>query len=456
MLVPQENIRNFSIIAHIDHGKSTLADRLIQACNAVSDREMQNQLLDNMELERERGITIKAQSVTLYHTQDGQTYQFNLIDTPGHVDFSYEVSRSLAACDGALLVVDAGQGVEAQTVAVCYTAIEEDLDIHPVLNKIDLPQAEPERVKNEIEEIIGIDCNNAIEVSAKTGLGIDQVLNHIVKHIPSPKGSPDAPLQAIIVDSWFDNYLGVVCLIRIREGSLHRGDKIKMMSTQKNHIADDIGRFLPQKTSSNILKAGEVGYLITGIKNIHGARVGDTITTAKSPASEPLAGFKTIKPQVFAGLYTTDSDMYQSFRTALEKLCLNDASLFFEPEHSEALGHGFRCGFLGMLHMEIIQERLEREYGLDLITTAPTVIYELLTTDNNIIHIDSPSQLPDPQKIKEWREPMAKVHILTPQSTVGDVIQLCLDRKAQTQMEFTGVVTDSTIPMNEWLDFSIV
>ena len=301
--------------------------------------------------------------------------------------------------------MDAGQGVEAQTVAVCYTAIEEDLDIHPVLNKIDLPQAEPERVKNEIEEIIGIDCNNAIEVSAKTGLGIDQLLNHIVKHIPSPKGSPDAPLQAIIVDSWFDNYLGVVCLIRIREGSLHRGDKIKMMSTQKNHIADDIGRFLPQKTSSNILKAGEVGYLITGIKNIHGARVGDTITTAKSPASEPLAGFKTIKPQVFAGLYTTDSDMYQSFRTALEKLCLNDASLFFEPEHSEALGHGFRCGFLGMLHMEIIQERLEREYGLDLITTAPTVIYELLTTDNNIIHIDSPSQLPDPQNKR-----MARAH----------------------------------------------
>ncbi|MGC6403981.1 MAG: translation elongation factor 4 [Candidatus Comchoanobacterales bacterium] len=457
MFVRQENIRNFSIIAHIDHGKSTLADRLIQACSAVADRDMKDQLLDNMDLERERGITIKAQSVTLYHQQDGENYQFNLIDTPGHVDFSYEVSRSLAACDGALLVVDAGQGVEAQTVAVCYTAIEENLDIHPVLNKIDLPQAEPERVKQEIEEIIGIDCSHAIEVSAKTGLGIDQLLRHIVAQIPAPVGDENKPLQALIIDSWFDNYLGVVCLIRIREGTLRRGDKIMMMSNKNTHLVDEIGRFLPQKTASETLKSGEVGYLITGIKNIHGARVGDTITLAKNPADEPLPGFKAIKPQVFAGLFTTDSDMYQSFRTALEKLCLNDASLFYEPEHSEALGHGFRCGFLGMLHMEIIQERLEREYNLDLITTAPTVIYELITTDDETIYIDNPSQLPEPQKIKEWREPIAKVNILTPQNMVGDVIQLCLDRRGiQTNMEFTGGQVSLTylIPMNEIvLDF---
>ena len=370
-------IRNFSIIAHIDHGKSTLADRFIQTCGGLSDREMQAQVLDSMELERERGITIKAQSVTLdYHSKDGNTYQLNFIDTPGHVDFSYEVSRSLAACEGALLVVDAAQGVEAQSVANCYTAIEQGLEVMPVLNKMDLPQAEPDRVSQEIEEIIGIDATDAVRCSAKSGLGIDDVLERLVSCIPAPEGDVGAALQALIIDSWFDNYLGVISLVRVKNGTLRKGDKIIMKSTKQSHLVDNIGIFTPKRTSTSHLKAGEVGYVVAGIKDIHGAPVGDTLTHLKTQEAEALPGFKHVKPQVYAGLFPVSSDDFEDFRDALQKLSLNDASLFFEPESSDALGFGFRCGFLGMLHMEIIQERLEREYGLDLITTAPTVIYQ--------------------------------------------------------------------------------
>ncbi|AJQ53381.1 TPA: elongation factor 4 [Aeromonas hydrophila] len=453
-----KHIRNFSIIAHIDHGKSTLSDRLIQTCGGLSDREMQAQVLDSMDLERERGITIKAQSVTLnYQAQDGNTYQLNFIDTPGHVDFSYEVSRSLAACEGALLVVDAGQGVEAQTLANCYTAMEMDLEVVPVLNKIDLPAAEPERVAEEIEDIVGIDAVDAVRCSAKTGLGVDLVLEEIVARIPAPEGDPDAPLQALIIDSWFDSYLGVVSLVRIKNGSLKKNDKIKVMSTGQVWGVDRIGIFTPKQVDTMGLGCGEVGWVVCGIKDIHGAPVGDTLTQAKNGADKALAGFKKVKPQVYAGLFPISSDDYESFRDALDKLSLNDASLFFEPESSTALGFGFRCGFLGMLHMEIIQERLEREYDLDLITTAPTVVYEIELTDGTTIHIDSPAQMPAITSIKEMREPIAECHILLPQEYMGNVITLCIEKRGvQTNMVYHGkqVALTYEIPMAEVvLDF---
>ncbi|MGU5658388.1 translation elongation factor 4 [Aeromonas veronii] len=453
-----KHIRNFSIIAHIDHGKSTLSDRLIQTCGGLSDREMQAQVLDSMDLERERGITIKAQSVTLnYQAQDGNTYQLNFIDTPGHVDFSYEVSRSLAACEGALLVVDAGQGVEAQTLANCYTAMEMDLEVVPVLNKIDLPAAEPERVAEEIEDIVGIDAVDAVRCSAKTGLGVDLVLEEIVAKIPAPEGNPDAPLQALIIDSWFDSYLGVVSLVRIKNGSLKKNDKIKVMSTGQVWGVDRIGIFTPKQVDTQGLGCGEVGWVVCGIKDIHGAPVGDTLTQAKNGADKALAGFKKVKPQVYAGLFPISSDDYESFRDALDKLSLNDASLFFEPESSTALGFGFRCGFLGMLHMEIIQERLEREYDLDLITTAPTVVYEIELTDGSTIHIDSPAQMPAITSIKEMREPIAECHILLPQEYMGNVITLCIEKRGvQTNMVYHGkqVALTYEIPMAEVvLDF---
>ncbi|MFQ2037614.1 translation elongation factor 4 [Aeromonas veronii] len=453
-----KHIRNFSIIAHIDHGKSTLSDRLIQTCGGLSDREMQAQVLDSMDLERERGITIKAQSVTLnYQAQDGNTYQLNFIDTPGHVDFSYEVSRSLAACEGALLVVDAGQGVEAQTLANCYTAMEMDLEVVPVLNKIDLPAAEPERVAEEIEDIVGIDAVDAVRCSAKTGLGVDLVLEEIVAKIPAPEGDPDAPLQALIIDSWFDSYLGVVSLVRIKNGSLKKNDKIKVMSTGQVWGVDRIGIFTPKQVDTQGLGCGEVGWVVCGIKDIHGAPVGDTLTQAKNGADKALAGFKKVKPQVYAGLFPISSDDYESFRDALDKLSLNDASLFFEPESSTALGFGFRCGFLGMLHMEIIQERLEREYDLDLITTAPTVVYEIELTDGSTIHIDSPAQMPAITSIKEMREPIAECHILLPQEYMGNVITLCVEKRGvQTNMVYHGkqVALTYEIPMAEVvLDF---
>ncbi|MDU7779235.1 translation elongation factor 4 [Aeromonas caviae] len=453
-----KHIRNFSIIAHIDHGKSTLSDRLIQTCGGLSDREMQAQVLDSMDLERERGITIKAQSVTLnYQAQDGNTYQLNFIDTPGHVDFSYEVSRSLAACEGALLVVDAGQGVEAQTLANCYTAMEMDLEVVPVLNKIDLPAAEPERVAEEIEDIVGIDAVDAVRCSAKTGLGVDLVLEEIVAKIPSPEGDPEAPLQALIIDSWFDSYLGVVSLVRIKNGSLKKNDKIKVMSTCQVWGVDRIGIFTPKQVDTDGLGCGEVGWVVCGIKDIHGAPVGDTLTLAKHGAEKALAGFKKVKPQVYAGLFPISSDDYESFRDALEKLSLNDASLFYEPESSTALGFGFRCGFLGMLHMEIIQERLEREYDLDLITTAPTVVYEIELNDGSTIHIDSPAQMPAINNIKEMREPIAECHILLPQEYMGNVITLCIEKRGvQTNMVYHGkqVALTYEIPMAEVvLDF---
>ncbi|WP_129503377.1 translation elongation factor 4 [Aeromonas veronii] len=453
-----KHIRNFSIIAHIDHGKSTLSDRLIQTCGGLSDREMQAQVLDSMDLERERGITIKAQSVTLnYQAQDGNTYQLNFIDTPGHVDFSYEVSRSLAACEGALLVVDAGQGVEAQTLANCYTAMEMDLEVVPVLNKIDLPAAEPERVAEEIEDIVGIDAVDAVRCSAKTGLGVDLVLEEIVAKIPAPEGDPDASLQALIIDSWFDSYLGVVSLVRIKNGSLKKNDKIKVMSTGQVWGVDRIGIFTPKQVDTQGLGCGEVGWVVCGIKDIHGAPVGDTLTQAKNGADKALAGFKKVKPQVYAGLFPISSDDYESFRDALDKLSLNDASLFFEPESSTALGFGFRCGFLGMLHMEIIQERLEREYDLDLITTAPTVVYEIELTDGSTIHIDSPAQMPAITSIKEMREPIAECHILLPQEYMGNVITLCIEKRGvQTNMVYHGkqVALTYEIPMAEVvLDF---
>ena len=453
-----EHIRNFSIIAHIDHGKSTLADRFIQTCGGLSEREMAQQVLDSMDLERERGITIKAQSVTLNYTaKDGKTYQLNFIDTPGHVDFSYEVSRSLAACEGALLVVDAAQGVEAQSVANCYTALEQGLEVLPVLNKMDLPQAEPERVRVEIEEVIGIEAGHAVPCSAKSGLGIDDVLEQLVLDIPAPEGDPDAPLQALIIDSWFDNYLGVVSLVRVKEGTLRKKDKIQIKSTGQVQPVDGVGIFTPKRTETGVLKAGEVGYVVAGIKDIHGAPVGDTITHAKTPEVESLPGFQKVQPQVYAGLFPTSSDDYEDFREALDKLTLNDASLFFEPESSDALGFGFRCGFLGMLHMEIIQERLEREYNLDLVTTAPTVIYELELNNGDVNHIDSPSKLPDPGTINEMREPIVEANILVPQDYLGQVIGLCVDKRGtQKNMNFVGNQVQVTyeLPMAEVvLDF---
>ncbi|WP_115587971.1 translation elongation factor 4 [Actinobacillus lignieresii] len=453
-----QNIRNFSIIAHIDHGKSTLSDRLIQTCGGLSDREMEAQVLDSMDLERERGITIKAQSVTLnYKAKDGETYQLNFIDTPGHVDFSYEVSRSLAACEGALLVVDAGQGVEAQTLANCYTAIEMDLEVVPILNKIDLPAAEPERVAEEIEDIVGIDAMDAVRCSAKTGLGIEDVLEDIVKKIPAPEGDPDAPLQALIIDSWFDNYLGVVSLVRVKNGTIKKGDKIKVMSTGQSYNVDRLGIFTPKQVDTAELKTGEVGWVVCAIKDILGAPVGDTLTHHHNSATEVLPGFKKVKPQVYAGLFPISSDDYEAFRDALGKLSLNDASLFYEPENSTALGFGFRCGFLGLLHMEIIQERLEREYDLDLITTAPTVVYEVVQTNGESIYVDSPSKLPPISNIAEIREPIAECNMLVPQEYLGNVITLCVEKRGvQTNMVYHGnqIALTYEIPMGEVvLDF---
>ncbi len=427
-----KNIRNFSIIAHIDHGKSTLSDRIIQICGGLSDREMEAQVLDSMDLERERGITIKAQSVTLdYKASDGETYQLNFIDTPGHVDFSYEVSRSLAACEGALLVVDAGQGVEAQTLANCYTAMEMDLEVVPVLNKIDLPAADPERVADEIEDIVGIDAHDAVRCSAKTGVGVTDVLERLVRDIPPPEGDPDAPLQALIIDSWFDNYLGVVSLVRIKNGTMRKGDKIKVMSTGQVYNADRLGIFTPKQVDRTELKCGEVGWLVCAIKDILGAPVGDTLTAARNPADKALPGFKKVKPQVYAGLFPVSSDDYEAFRDALGKLSLNDASLFYEPESSTALGFGFRCGFLGMLHMEVIQERLEREFDLDLVTTLPSVIYEVYKTDGTMVRVDNPHNYPDPAHIEHAEEPYVKVSIITPNDYVGNIMPLCQDRRGE-------------------------
>ncbi|UUM31011.1 translation elongation factor 4 [Vibrio japonicus] len=453
-----KHIRNFSIIAHIDHGKSTLSDRLIQVCGGLSDREMAAQVLDSMDLERERGITIKSQSVTLNYTaKDGETYQLNFIDTPGHVDFAYEVSRSLAACEGALLVVDAGQGVEAQTLANCYTAIEMDLEVVPILNKIDLPAADPERVAEEIEEIVGIDAMEATRCSAKTGIGVDDVLENIVSAIPAPEGDPDAPLQALIIDSWFDNYLGVVSLVRIKNGELKKNDKIKVMSTGQTWGVDRLGIFTPKQVDTDVLRTGEVGWVVCGIKDILGAPVGDTLTLAKNGSDKPLPGFKKVKPQVYAGLFPVSSDDYENFRDALGKLSLNDASLFYEPENSAALGFGFRCGFLGMLHMEIIQERLEREYDLDLITTAPTVVYEVEQTDGKLLYVDSPAKLPAVNDIEEIREPIARCNILVPSEYLGNVITLCVEKRGtQVDMVYHGnqVAVTYDIPMAEVvLDF---
>ena len=452
------HIRNFSIIAHIDHGKSTLADRFIQHCGGLSDREMEAQVLDSMDLERERGITIKAQSVTLNYTaRSGEVYQLNFIDTPGHVDFSYEVSRSLAACEGALLVVDAGQGVEAQSVANCYTAIEQGLEVLPILNKMDLPQAEPERVQNEIEEIIGIEASEAVPVSAKTGLGIEDALEYLVENISAPEGDREKPLQALIIDSWFDNYLGVVSLVRVKEGRLKKRDKFMVKSTKKVHQADMVGVFTPRRTVTDQLQAGEVGFIVAGIKDIKGAPVGDTLIASNAPDTQALPGFQEVKPQVYAGIFTINADDYEDFRDALGKLTLNDASLFYEPETSDALGFGFRCGFLGMLHMEIIQERLEREYDLDLITTAPTVIYEVVKKSGDVVNVDNPSKLPDLGDIESMREPIARCTILTPQDYLGAVITLCVEKRgAQVDLQFLGqqvqVIYD--IPMAEVvLDF---
>ncbi|SUB58454.1 Elongation factor 4 [Phocoenobacter uteri] len=453
-----KNIRNFSIIAHIDHGKSTLSDRLIQTCGGLTDREMAEQVLDSMELERERGITIKAQSVTLnYKAKDGETYQLNFIDTPGHVDFSYEVSRSLAACEGALLVVDAGQGVEAQTLANCYTALGMDLEVVPILNKIDLPAAEPERVAEEIEDIVGIEAIEAVRCSAKTGVGIEDVLEEIVTKMPTPEGDPNEKLQALIIDSWFDNYLGIVSLVRIKNGTLRKNDKIKMMSTGINYNIDRLGIFTPKQTDTDVLHCGEVGWVVCGIKDILGAPVGDTITHQHNAAANVLPGFQKVKPQVYAGLFPVSSDDYESFRDALGKLSLNDASLFYEPETSSALGFGFRCGFLGLLHMEIIQERLEREYDLDLITTAPTVVYEVALNNGGVEYVDSPAKLPPLNNIAEIREPIAECNILVPQEYLGNVITLCIEKRGvQTNMVYHGnqVALTYEIPMGEVvLDF---
>ncbi|MDK1023640.1 MAG: translation elongation factor 4 [Gammaproteobacteria bacterium] len=453
-----KHIRNFSIIAHIDHGKSTLADRFIQICGGLTDREMGSQVLDSMDIERERGITIKAQSVTLnYASRDGNSYQLNFIDTPGHVDFSYEVSRSLAACEGALLVVDAAQGVEAQSVANCYTAIEQNLEVLPVLNKIDLPQADPESVCKEIEEIIGIDTTNAVYVSAKSGEGVEELLESLVRVIPPPTGDRKGPLQALIIDSWFDNYLGVVSLVRVMQGEISNKDRILLKSTGKVYQANAVGVFTPRRTETKCLKAGEVGFVTAGIKDVKGAPVGDTITLAKTPDVEVLPGFERVKPQVYAGMFTVKSEDFESFRVALSKLTLNDASLVYEPESSDALGSGFRCGFLGMLHMEIVQERLEREYDLDLITSAPTVIYEIVDKNQRVVRVDNPSQMPDPANILEMREPIVQANILVPQEYLGNVINLCIQRRGvQKDLQFLGhqVAVSYELPMNEVvLDF---
>lgn len=450
-------IRNFSIIAHIDHGKSTLSDRFIHLCGGLTDREMEAQVLDSMDIERERGITIKAQSVTLkYQSEDGHTYQLNFIDTPGHVDFSYEVSRSLAACEGALLVVDASQGVEAQTVANCYTAVEQGLEVLPVLNKIDLPAAEPERVVDEIEEIIGIEAHDAVQASAKAGIGIQETLEQIVEKIPAPEGDPDAPLKALIIDSWFDNYLGVVSLVRVIDGRIGKKMKMKVLSTAEEYLVDQVGVFTPKHTPTEFLSAGEVGFVIAGIKDIDGAPVGDTISLAGNQV-DPLPGFKPAQPRVFAGLFPISSENFEDLREALRKLRLNDAALHFEPESSDALGFGFRCGFLGMLHMEIIQERLEREYNLDLITTAPTVVYEVETRTGEVLSIDNPSSLPDPAEIQETREPIIEASILVPEEYVGAVMKLCLEKRGmQKDMQYVGnqVVMKYELPLNEVvLDF---
>ena len=447
------HIRNFSIIAHIDHGKSTLADRFIQRCGGLSEREMGAQVLDSMDIERERGITIKAQSVTLNYTAlNGEVYELNFIDTPGHVDFSYEVSRSLYACEGALLVVDAAQGVEAQSVANCYTAIEQGLEVVPVLNKMDLPQAEPERVKQEIENIIGIEASEAIPCSAKSGLGIDELLEQLIVKIPPPIVDRSLPTQALIIDSWFDNYLGVVSLIRVTQGSLKKGQKIRVKSTGRDWQIDDVGVFTPKRHSMGLLQAGQVGFMIAGIKDIHGAPVGDTLVDSKFSDTDALPGFKKVKPQVYAGLFPVSADDFEDFREALEKLTLNDASLIYEPETSDALGFGFRCGFLGMLHMEIIQERLEREYDLDLITSAPTVVYEVITTDGQTLYVDNPSRLPDVGSIEEMREPMVAATILVPNEYVGSVMTLCVEKRGiQRDLKYMGsqVQIEFDLPMAE-------
>jgi GTP-binding protein LepA len=433
-------IRNFCIIAHVDHGKSTLADRFIQLCRGLDAREMHAQVLDSMDLERERGITIKAQSVTLYYdARDGQRYQLNMIDTPGHVDFSYEVSRSLAACDGALLVVDASQGVEAQSVANCYTAIEQGLTVMPVINKIDLPSADPERVMTEIEEIIGIEAHDALKVSAKTGEGVAELLEALIHRIPAPRGDPAAPLQALIIDSWFDNYVGVVSLVRVVNGSVSSGEKIRVVSTGRAHPVDRLGRFTPKPIVEQTLAAGDVGFIVAGIKEIDGAPVGDTITLESRPSTEVLPGFRQIKPRVFAGVFPVNAEDYESFRDALAKLRLNDSALHYEPEVSGALGFGFRCGFLGLLHMDIVQERLEREYHLDLITSAPTVVYEVARTDGEVVYVDNPAKLPPLNEVEQIREPIIIANILVPPDHVGSVLQLCTEKRGvQKKMLYLG------------------
>ena len=453
-----KNIRNFSIIAHIDHGKSTLADRIIHLCGGLQDREMEAQVLDSMDIERERGITIKAQTATLqYKADDGEIYQLNLIDTPGHVDFSYEVSRSLSACEGALLVVDASQGVEAQSVANCYTAIDLGVEVTAVLNKIDLPSADPERVMQEIEDVIGVDASDAVHCSAKTGLGVKDVIEAVIAKVPAPAGDASAPLKALVVDAWFDNYVGVVMLVRIVDGELKRKDKLQMMATGTQHLCEQLGVFTPKSLQKSVLSAGEVGFVTAGIKELAAAKVGDTITLADNPAATPLDGFKEVKPQVFAGLYPVESNQFEALRTALEKLSLNDASLLFEPENSTALGFGFRCGFLGLLHMEIVQERLEREYDMDLITTAPTVIYELLLKSGEVVQIENPSKLPEPSLVEEIREPIITVNLLMPQDYVGPVMTLCNNKRGiQKNMQYMGrqVMLSYEMPLNEVvLDF---
>lgn len=453
-----KNIRNFSIIAHIDHGKSTLADRIIHLCGGLEDREMEAQVLDSMDIERERGITIKAQTATLnYKADDGDIYHLNLIDTPGHVDFSYEVSRSLSACEGALLVVDASQGVEAQSVANCYTAIDLGLEVTAVLNKIDLPSADPERVMQEIEDVIGVDATGAVLCSAKTGLGVREVIEEVIAKVPAPTGDVTKPLKALVVDAWFDNYVGVVMLVRIIDGELKRKDKFKMMATGTQHLCEQVGVFTPKPLPKQSLKAGEVGFVTGGIKELASAKVGDTITLVDSPAAEALKGFKEVKPQVFAGLYPVESNQFEALRTALEKLSLNDASLLFEPENSTALGFGFRCGFLGLLHMEIVQERLEREYDMDLITTAPTVVYELLLKNGNVEQIENPSRLPELSFIEEIREPVISINLLMPQDYVGPVMTLCNNKRGiQKNMQYMGrqVMLSYEMPLNEVvLDF---
>ncbi len=453
-----DHIRNFSIIAHIDHGKSTLADRIIQLCGGLSDREMEAQVLDSMDLERERGITIKAQTAALsYKARDGKTYNLNLIDTPGHVDFSYEVSRSLSACEGALLVVDASQGVEAQTVANCYTALDLGVEVVPVLNKIDLPSADPDNAIAEIEDVIGIEASDAVHCSAKTGLGVEDVLESLIAKVPPPEGDPDAPLQALIVDSWFDNYVGVVMLVRVKNGTLRPKEKILLMATGAQHLVESVGVFTPKSVARESLSAGQVGFIIAGIKELKAAKVGDTITLAAKPAPEPLPGFKEVQPQVFAGLFPVEANQYDALRDSLEKLKLNDAALMYEPEVSQALGFGFRCGFLGLLHMEIVQERLEREFDMDLITTAPTVIYEVLMRDGTTIMVDNPSKMPEPSKIEDIREPIVTVNLYMPQEYVGAVITLCTQKRGiQVNMSYHGKQVQLTyeIPMGEVvLDF---